>query len=303
MKVKLINIYLPSVACFLALTAVYALSCRLIMKLPSIELALFYFMCVIGLGFLISWLLLRTRKNKLQFGKRTNIWQGVYIVIHVILFTLPFLFLQVYLLQQTHRFTALQHINEIKQTEQSEFYSFTHLYVHKDASTLYSAVEANDIFLDGQVLRNYMVVPLFEHAADTTIGRPAAWLGIINTYDWGTKLAESAATVLKQHYAQQATDVLQQANPASYHYYQNLNLFRIGEGFEKALLKQPAYRSGDILLLPHKTPFNPPNHKGLLGLATATIGGWLILLLLIYFARPTPPEEEANTPPDSVTAT
>ncbi len=301
MKEKLIKIYLPSITCFLALTLVYALSYRLIIKLPSIEAGLFYCMCVIGLGTLISWLLLRRRKDKLQFGKHTNTWHVIYGVIHVILFAFPFLFLQGYLLRQSHRFTALQHINEIKQSEQSEFYSITNPYIHKHASTRYSAVETNLIFLEDQVLRNYMVVPVFEHAADTATGRPVAWLGIVKTHDWGTKLATSAATILKRHYAQEATDAIQQVDPASYHYYQNLNLFRIDEGFRKALLKQPSYRQGDILLLPHETPFDPPNYRHLVGIAVATLGGWLILLLLIYFARPIPPPDgTANALPAQI---
>lgn len=284
MKTKLIQIYLPSIGAFLVLMVFYSLSYRWLMKISDFITGLLYMVIVLGLGILITWLLTR-RIKMLHFGKHTDTWRSVYCLTHGILFTVPFIFLQGFLLATSYHFEALKSINEIEPASPSEFYTIDGGYIHKEAYTQAYMVEPLYILPDEAVIETAIVAPVFAQAADTG-GRPLAWLGLSQSQAWARGLDSTSSRLLTDHHFNEMNALMQDITLSTYQLYGNANLFHVPGAFKEALAQQPSYRAGDILLRPANYQMAHNQHARLAVFVAATLGGWLILLWLIYIARP-----------------
>ncbi|RAV98963.1 rhomboid family intramembrane serine protease [Pseudochryseolinea flava] len=286
MKDKISIIFIPTLLAFLGLLTIYTfLHWMLFIKLEVIGLkeVITNFGIPITLTGLTVVIFLRPRLKILSLETARGNLLDIYSLILWIVFTVPLIIAQEYIVTASGKLTTLNSIAEINTTESTKFYTVKNYYVFKKAISTHTAVDVTGKGTENFNMHIYVVLPILEKEADTISFTCSTWLGIEfkETIDNSLDQPEKDRRYLE--FVERSEREFDSMDVSKFTYLDKIRNSDKREGFVTAIKNNIFSNDAKTILVPVHDSFEARNGRKLSWIIGSSLVGltiWLFMILI-----------------------
>ncbi len=286
MRDKIKFIFIPTVLTLIGTIAIYTF----LHWALFIELEIYPFKKIVltfGIPFALAsamaWIFLRRKFRLLNLERKNGgSWKDFYSFMLMVIFALPLIIAQEYIITASGKLTELTSISDIDNHPPTRYYTVQQFHIDKQRFGAQSAFEVSGKHNTNFDMHLYFALPILD-PSDTTSTHCPAWLGIEYKKTISNKLEPAEKEKLFHEFASASEKDLRAKNVAAFTYLRRIENSDAKDGFIAAARNNNAVTASKTILIAETEPFEARNGGKLFWLLLTTIIGctvWFIMLAI-----------------------
>jgi rhomboid protease GluP len=286
MRDKISILFIPTVLTLIGTIAIYTfLHWALFIELEIYPLKkiILTFGIPFALAAAMAWIFLRPRFKVLNLErKKGGSWKDFYSFMLMVIFALPLIIAQEYIITASGRLTELTSISEIDDHAPTKYYTLQQFHIDKHRVGYHSDFDVGGKHNTDFNMHLYLALPILDPAGTTSTNCPA-WLGIEYKKTISNKLEPAEKEKLFLEFASESQKDFDTKNVSAFSYLKRIENSDAKDGFIKASRNNNAITPNETILVAETEPFAARNGNKLFWLLLTTFIGsavWLIMVLI-----------------------
>lgn len=238
--------------------------------------------CVLAV--IASWIYLRPRLKMLNLEAKRGNWRDFYCFILMVVFFLPLIIAQEYLVTASGKLTAVSIISEIDEVPATKYYTIEDFFINKPAMAFETAFDASGKYNEHFNMHIYIAVPILKSSQDTSGVNLTHWLGVEYKETISNRLDQNEKESKYRDFASRSEADFNTRKLGEFVYLERAENSDAKDGFLAAINKSGRNEQHTILL-PVNEPFEERNGNKLAWIAGALLAGPLVWLLMILIPK------------------